>query len=136
MPKRNKTLYYFLGFLAVLILEICIAVFIPSGFIRSYVGDFLVAIMLYCGLMAITNLPVIEALIGVLVFAILVEIAQGLDLFSLLPLPQGRLIRTITGERFDFLDILMYFLGVVLCGFIEYKRVEEFFKPQRNHSNI
>ncbi|MAZ28292.1 MAG: hypothetical protein CL868_14610 [Cytophagaceae bacterium] len=129
MPKRNKGLYYFLGFLAVLIIEICIAVFVQGGFIRSYLGDFLVAIMLYCGLMSFTKLPVIESLIAVLGFSILVEIIQGLGILEMLPLPQGKLIKTITGERFDILDILMYFLGIVLCGFIEYKRVQSYFKP-------
>ena len=48
MPKRG---IYFLIFLLLLGVEIAIANFLKTGFIRAYLGDFLVVILLYYLLM-------------------------------------------------------------------------------------
>jgi len=44
---------YFLGFLILFAIECLIAYFVKNRFVRPYLGDFLVVILLYCFLMAV-----------------------------------------------------------------------------------
>ena len=74
--QRN---YFFLALLLLLI-EIFIAIFIHDQFIRPYVGDFLVVILMYCFIKSFLNTPVIATAIGVLLFAYAVETVQYFNL--------------------------------------------------------
>ena len=112
---------YFKVFLVLLIIEIGIATFISSGFIRHYLGDYLVVIMMYCFFMSFFNLkPIVSAWI-VLILATLVEIGQFFNLLNLLNLAENKLAYIILGNVFSYGDLVAYLLGIITVMIVENK---------------
>ena len=74
MPKRA---IYLLIFLFLLGVEIAIATYLKTGFIRAYLGDLLVVILLYCLLMSILKPSVKTGLILTLAIAFAIELLQA-----------------------------------------------------------
>ncbi len=112
MITFNRT--YFSLAILLLAIEIAIALYIPDGFIRHYVGDVLVVILIYCFVLSFMKLPVMPTAIGVLVFAYGIEILQYFKLVDILGLSDSRLASVILGSTFDWMDMVMYTLGIVL----------------------
>lgn len=107
----NKN-YFFLAVL-LFIIEVLIATFLRSGFIRHYFGDFLVVILLYCLVKSFLNIPVIYAAIGVLLFAYFIELLQYLDFLKRIGLENIRLANVVLGNYFEWADMLAYTLGIL-----------------------
>jgi hypothetical protein len=110
LPTINKK-YFFLAVLIFLV-EVSIALFVRDRLIRPYGGDFLVVIMLYYGVRVFSNAKPWKIAIGVLLFAILIEIGQYLHLVDKLGLSKNTLAKTVIGYGFEWWDILAYTLGV------------------------
>lgn len=117
MKSFNRA--YFLIFSILLITEIAIALFIPDGFIRHYLGDVLVVILIYCFVLSFLKLPVIPTAIGVLLFAYCIEILQYFKLVDILGLSHSRLARVVLGSTFDWMDMVMYTLGIAVTLVVE-----------------
>jgi hypothetical protein len=100
-----------------LITEIAIALFINDSFIRPYLGDFLVVILIYCFIQSFFNVSILPAAIGCLLFAYSIEILQYLSIVKKLGLEHYRIAYVILGSSFEWTDILMYTLGIltVIC---------------------
>lgn len=64
--KSKKT--YFAACMVLLIIEIFIAVWVRDKFVRPYLGDFLVVILIYTFLMMISRISVVKGLFAVLLF--------------------------------------------------------------------
>ncbi|MCH4823381.1 DUF2809 domain-containing protein [Gramella lutea] len=120
--KRDKKLHYFLGFCFLLLVEVLIAIYIKDDFIRPYLGDFLVVILLYCFLMSITRFSIIKALSSVLLFSFAVEFFQLINIVKVLQYQLPEIFFIILGSSFSVLDLLAYSLGIFLVGFIEFYR--------------
>ena len=116
MPKRA---IYFLIFLFLLGLEIAIATYLKTGFIRAYLGDLLVVILLYCLLMSILKPSVKRGLILTLAIAFAIELLQLIDLTRFFPQEYKQLATLVLGSHFSWLDLLMYVLGIVVAGITE-----------------
>mgnify|MGYP003649506444 CR=1 FL=1 len=117
--KRNSKIYYFIGFLFLFITEIAIAMYVNDRFIRPYLGDFLVVIMIYCFIMSISSISILKGLLAVLIFSFTLEFLQ------LLPTDFAhgeKWLRIIMGHSFSYIDLLMYVLGLVASGLIEFLR--------------
>lgn len=112
-------LVYGTGFVILLITEILIGLYVDDNFVRPYIGDVLVTILLCC--LFRTAVPKgIEALpFYVFVFATLVEIAQYFEIVKLLGLENNRLLSTIIGTSFSWIDILCYGVGCLIFWAIE-----------------
>ncbi|MFZ1530031.1 MAG: DUF2809 domain-containing protein [Ferruginibacter sp.] len=110
---------YFSIFIALLIIEILIALYVRDAFVRPYFGDFLVVIMIYCLLRAFVRIPVFKATAAVLVFAITVEIMQYLHVLEKTGLINSAAARIIAGTSFEWADILAYIAGTILVLIIE-----------------
>ena len=113
---------YFLFFALLFIVEVLIALYIDDRIIRPFVGDFLVVILIYCFVKAFLKVSVISTAISVLLFAFVVEGLQYLHIVKLLGLQKYRVAVVVIGNHFQWLDILMYTLGIATVVFIE-KRV-------------
>ncbi|WP_026933742.1 DUF2809 domain-containing protein [Christiangramia echinicola] len=120
--KRNRKHYYILGFVVLLIVEIMIAKYITDDFIRPYLGDFLVVILLYCFLMAIFRFSILKALIIVLLFSFAVEFFQMINIVKVMQYQPPEVVMIILGSSFSIWDLLAYTLGILCCFSLEYYR--------------
>ncbi|MEL6935319.1 MAG: DUF2809 domain-containing protein [Cyanobacteria bacterium J06633_23] len=105
--------YYFYWSVLLLITEIYIAVFVKDDFVRPYMGDFLVVILIYTVVRAFFKYSIINTAIGVLLFSFLVEILQYFKIVEILGLGSSQLARTIIGTTFVWEDFIAYTLGII-----------------------
>jgi SanA protein len=119
---------YFLLFIIFLFLEIAIAAFLKTGFIRYTFGDYLVVILLYCFIKSFFSIKPTRAATIALLIAYGVETLQFFNLLQLLGLESNTLAKLILGSTFHFEDIIAYTLGIFTILLIEYKCVSFFNK--------
>lgn len=105
---------YFAFTVALFVTEILIALFVHDRFIRPYLGDVLVVILLYCFVKSFFNLRVKTAAFSVLAFAFTIEFFQFLNIVEKLNLEESKLARTVIGTSFSWLDLLTYIIGIAI----------------------
>lgn len=110
---------YFIITLFLLIIEILIALYIHDAFIRPYVGDFLVVMLIYCCVKAFFKWSVNATALGVLLFSYLVEILQYFKIVKVLGLQDITFARVIIGTDFAWADMLAYTLGIAFVLLVE-----------------
>lgn len=110
---------YFILACSVFLLEVYIAFFVEDTFIRPYLGDFLVMLLMYSFIRAFFPVTVHKTLVGILVFALLVEVSQHFQLLHQLQLGHLRWAKMILGQTFSWADIWMYLLGIVFIYWVE-----------------
>ena len=110
---KRKRLIYALIFLALLITEICIALFVRDDFVRPYVGDLLVTVLI-CAFLRIFFPKGLRLLpLYVFFFAVAVELGQYFELVKLLGLADSSFFSVLFGTTFSWYDLLCYGIG---CG--------------------
>ncbi|QOR35862.1 DUF2809 domain-containing protein [Clostridium sp. 'deep sea'] len=118
---------YFAFFLVLFLTELFIALYIKDNFIRPYVGDVLVILLMYsfvrCFVKSFQCLPIL-----LFVVAFLVEISQYFNFIAYLGLQNCRIANIILGLTFDVKDIFCYFIGMLLCMALQ--------KFTKNYQNI
>ncbi|MCB2382886.1 DUF2809 domain-containing protein [Shewanella sp. SR1] len=141
-PSRKS---FFIYAVLLFLTEVLIALYAPAGFIRGFVGDVLVVILLFCMVRAVVPVvsPVEKAVaipiasrtskstgehilrlfqtpwlaFAVLLFAFAIEFGQYWGLVDKLGLGGNRLARIVIGSHFDPLDLVAYFVGyLILLG--------------------
>ena len=96
----------------VFIAEILVATtFAHIPFIRSFMSDFLVAILLYHFVKVFMAVSPGRLAVAVFVFSCGVEISQYFHLADALGLPRGSLLSILLGNNFSWGDIAMYGMG-------------------------
>lgn len=113
----NKLIFnrhYFYSTVLLFLVEVYIAVFIEDRFIRPFVGDVLVVILIYCFVKSFWKVRSNIAAVSVFIFACAIEGLQYLNLIDKLGLRQYKLLVIILGSTFDWNDILAYALGTAL----------------------
>ena len=113
----KRRIGYLLAFFVVLVIELYIGLFVRDQFIRPYVGDMLVTVLLCC--LCRTLFPRISPALPVFLFAALVEGVQALDLVEKLGL-EGTVFAIVVGATFDWKDILCYGVGCVAFAVAEH----------------
>ena len=113
---------YMIATLVLLFVEVCIALFVHDKFVRPFIGDVLVVILIYTFIRIFIPEKVRLLPLYVFIFAAAVEVLQYFKIVELLGLDNNQLMRTIIGTSFDIRDILCYFVGCALCGVFEYLR--------------
>lgn len=114
MPELTFSYRHALLSLLIFSIELLIGTQLDDAFIRPFVGDLLVVVLIYCLLRILLVIPCYPLAIGVLVFAISVETGQYFHLAELLGVGHIRLARIIIGSTFDPKDLLAYLLGTML----------------------
>lgn len=112
---KNKTRFtYTIIFVLLLLAEILIGTFVNDSFIRPYVGDVLV-VMLICAFLRIfiPEKPKLLPLYTTL-FAVAVEVLQYFDFVRLLSLEGNRILSVALGRTFDVRDIICYIAGGII----------------------
>ena len=115
---NKKRIIYAVAFLILLIIEILIGVSVQDSFVRPYLGDVLVVILLYCLIRIIIPKRCRLLPLYLFMFAAGVEFFQGLNIADRLGI-QSRILRTIIGTVCDIQDIYCYAAGCILIGVYE-----------------
>ena len=111
---------YILAFLALLLIEIYIGVFVRDRFIRPYFGDVLVTALLCCLCRAVYPKGLRLLPVYVFAFSAVVEVTQYFDLVKLLGWENNTLISILMGRSFAWADILCYAVGCAAFWAAEY----------------
>ena len=114
---KKERIQYLLCFIMLLMIEICIAVYVHDQFIRPYIGDILVVVVIYCFIRiffpkGIKGLPV-----DIFLFAVVVEVLQYIHIAEILAkigMPDNIILQTAIGATFDMKDIICYGVGCIL----------------------
>ncbi len=118
MIKRRRRFYAAL-FMAIFVIEAVIALFVKDNFVRPYLGDALVTVLL-CAFLRIFFVKGISLLpLYVFLFSVVIEIMQYFDYVKLLGLDKITFFSVIMGRSFSFIDIVCYAVGCILFFFID-----------------
>ena len=115
----KKRLPYILAFLALLLVEIYIGLFVRDRFIRPYLGDVLVTALLCCLLRAVYPKGVRLLPVYVFAFSVVVEVTQYFDLVKLLGWEHNAFLSVIMGRSFSWKDIVCYAAGCAAFWAVE-----------------
>ena len=112
-------LRYFLCTVVLFITEVLIAAYMHDAFIRPTFGDFLVVILMYCGLRSFVQADYRIIALVVLFIAYAIEVSQYFHLIVQLGLEHSKPAQWILGSGFSWGDMLAYTIGVLLIWIIE-----------------
>lgn len=118
--KRLKYLGFFLIFL---LIEVLIALYVHDDFVRPYVGDILVVVVIYFFIKIFLPEQRKWLPVAIFLFAALVEILQYFRLVEILGVQDNVFLRILIGSTFDVKDILCYGVGGLFISFYEKKFV-------------
>jgi hypothetical protein len=97
MTKRKKRIAYGIATLVLFIIELLIALFIHDDFIRPYVGDVLVVVLIYTFVRIILPEGVRLLPLYIFLFAAGVEVLQYFQIGSVLGLSNNRVLSVVIG---------------------------------------
>ena len=117
--KLYRRLLYLIATLILTGIEFLIALYVHDSFVRPYIGDVLVVIVIYSLVRVVIPDGVKLLPLYIFIFAFFVELLQYLRVVELLGLQDYRFFRVLIGSTFDWQDILCYFVGCVLSGACE-----------------
>lgn len=109
----------FVVFLIIFIVEVIIAIYIDDNIIRPYGGDVLVVILMYYFVKTFINTKHIYLIIGVVLFAYLIELGQYFRLVEILNMQDNKIMRTVVGSSFSWVDLMAYTIGGVICYLVD-----------------
>ena len=118
--KKKLRIVYGVAFLLILIAEILIALFIRDSFVRPYVGDMLVTVLICSFIRIFIPEKFSAAPLFIFLFSLFVEIGQYFDFVKLLGLDKNLFLSTLLGRTFSVADIICYGIGCVVFAVVDY----------------
>lgn len=112
----NKRIAYGVAAAILLITEVLIALYVHDSFIRPYIGDVLVVIVIYTFIRIFIPERYRLLPLWVFLFAVGVEVLQFMHIVELLGLKDNRFFSLLVGSVFDIKDIICYAAGCLLLG--------------------
>ncbi|WP_069070375.1 DUF2809 domain-containing protein [Nostoc sp. KVJ20] len=108
---------YFYFTVTLFLIEVYIAVFVNESFIRPFIGDVLVFILIYCFVKTFFNIHSSIVALSVFAFSCTIEILQYFNFVNNLGLQKYKILAVALGSVFDWKDIIAYAIGIitVLC---------------------
>ena len=110
---RFKAYYCFWSIILFLI-ELCIALYVDDDFVRPYLGDVLVVILIYAMVRTCFKVSIVTTALGVLIFSFCIEILQYFKIVEILGLGSSAFARTVIGTTFAWEDLVAYSVGIVI----------------------
>ncbi len=121
MTRRKKQrIKYTITLVLLLFIEVLIALYVHDSFVRPYIGDVLVVIVLYCFIRIFIPDKFRLLPLYIFIFAAGVEVLQYFRLIQILGLENNIFLRVLIGSVFDMKDIGCYGVGSVILGVIEF----------------
>ena len=115
----KKRLFYLFATLVLLAIEVLIALFVHDDFVRPYVGDMLVVVVIYTFVRIFVPQKCRLLPLWIFLFAVAVEVLQYFEIVRLLGLSENRFMSVLIGGTFDWKDIACYAVGCGLLGLYE-----------------
>ena len=106
------TPYYLYWTLGLFLVEVYIALYVRDAFVRPYLGDFLVVILIYALVRGLFKFSMCSTAIAVLLFSFAVEVLQYFKIVEILGLGSSKFARVVIGTTFVWEDLLAYSLGI------------------------
>lgn len=139
----KKRLIYLFCFFLILITEFFIGVYVHDTFVRPYVGDVLVVVLIYCFIRIFIPRSLYWLPVYIFLFACFVEALQYFQLADLLELADNGIARIVLGSTFDWMDILCYAIGCLILQLVEWigftitrrKKASQAYLGYRNRKN-
>jgi hypothetical protein len=103
----------------VLAVEVVIGAFFDDRFVRPFVGDALIVVLMYFAVATFVEMPRLIIAVAVLLFAFLIETLQYFQFVNLIGLGDSRAARIVLGTTFSWLDFPAYFAGFLAILFFE-----------------
>ena len=114
MTSIRFSVRYLLLTIAIFLLEVAIAVWGGQSLLRTFGGDVLVVVLLYCGVRTWVASESKKVVVAVCAFAFLVEFVQYFDPIGRLGLEDHRVLSIVVGRTFSWGDLLAYTVGGVI----------------------
>ncbi|WP_174567015.1 ribosomal maturation YjgA family protein [Chryseobacterium joostei] len=113
--KLQFSLKYFLISIFIFLIEVLIATKLKDvSFVRAYLGDVIVVILLYTLVKSFFRVDNQKLIGGILIFSCMVEFAQYFNIAEKLGFREGSLMYIVIGNSFSWIDILCYAAGCLL----------------------
>jgi len=104
----------------IFLIEILIATKLKNiFFVRAYLGDVLVVMLVYYFIKSFLKTESKRLIIGVFIFACIIEFLQYFHFAELLGFQNNKIMMTVLGNSFSWLDILCYFVGCSILFFFQ-----------------
>ncbi|MDG2074375.1 MAG: DUF2809 domain-containing protein [Polaribacter sp.] len=103
------------------VIELVIATYVHDQFIRPFVGDVLVVMLLFSFVRIFYKGNARNLGFGVLLFAFAIEISQYVELIKILGIEQHKIATIILGTTFNWIDIAAYILGAIVSVYLDKK---------------
>lgn len=120
--KNKLRMRYAIAFILLLLIEVLIALFVHDEFIRPYVGDVLVVIVMCCAMRIIIPKKCKLLPVYIFVFSAGVECLQYFHLVQFLGLENNKFMSVLIGSIFDVKDIICYAVGCIIISLYELVR--------------
>ena len=114
----KRRLPYLIATVLLLVVEIFIGVFVHDNFVRPYIGDVLVTVLL-CTFGQMIFLKCRFMPIVVFLFSAVVELCQLIELDRILGI-EGSVLGIVVGSTFDVADIVCYAVGCIVFFTVQY----------------
>lgn len=120
MNKKTKLRFIFIAlFVLLFAVETLIALFVHDDFVRPYVGDMIVTVVVWSFARIIFPDKFKLMSIYVMIFSIMVEVGQYFHYTELLGITNPILV-TMMGTSFAWADISCYAVGCIVTAVIDY----------------
>lgn len=116
MTRMKKRMLYAGVFLILTVIEVLIALFVHDRFVRPYVGDMIVVVVVYCFVRIWIPERVRLMPLWVFLFAVCVEVLQYFRIVEVLGVENNTFLRTLIGTSFAWEDILCYAVGCAVLA--------------------
>lgn len=108
-------LKYFVLTILLFLTEVLIATVLKDiFFVRAYLGDVIVVILLYSFIKSFIAIDNQKLIIGIFIFSCLIEFAQYFNIAEKIGFQRGSLMYIVIGNSFSWIDIACYAVGCLL----------------------
>jgi len=115
--------------LALIMVELLIAIFVKDGFIRPYLGDVLAVILVFMAIRAVFAAGEWTAAGIALSIAVIIEFGQLIGILNILGLAHHQWLRVVIGTGFDVKDLLAYAIGALIAVVVDRQMVTRNVSP-------
>lgn len=118
--SMKKRLIFLATFVSLFIVEVLIALYFHDDFIRPFVGDMIVTVLVWSFARVIFPDKFKLMSVYVMIFATLIEVGQYFNYVELLGVQDNPLLVTVMGTSFAWADIACYAVGCTVAAVIDF----------------